>query len=92
MTQNFKKNRKKTRRIPKVTLLVFRVHGRTLNWNQSKECKCVMEFPLNHFNVLILGFSGYDRLFVLNCDNFFCPKFMDVVVKFQIYLQTEDRL
>ena len=39
--------------IPKVVLLVFRVRCGTLNSNQSKECECVMEFPLSHFNVLI---------------------------------------
>ena len=25
----------------------------TLNSNQSKQCECVMEYPLSHFNVLI---------------------------------------
>ena len=38
-------------RIPKVTLLVFCVRCGTLNSNQSKECECVMEFPLIHFNI-----------------------------------------
>ena len=40
-----------------VTLLVFRVHYETLNSNQSKEWKCIMEFPLIHFNVLIRPFG-----------------------------------
>ena len=33
-------------RIPKVTLLVFRVHCRTLNSNQSKESEYIMKIPL----------------------------------------------
>ena len=47
--------------IPKVTLLVFRVRCEILNRssNQSKECECIMEFPVNHFNVLIKVRSGY---------------------------------
>ena len=28
----------------------------TLNYNQSKEFECVMEFPLSHFNVLFKAF------------------------------------
>ena len=35
--------------IPKVMVLIFRVHCGTLNSNQSKEYECVMEFPLNHY-------------------------------------------
>ena len=30
----------------------FRVRYETLNSNQSKECECVMEFPLSHFIIL----------------------------------------
>ena len=46
------------RRIPKITLFVFRLRCGTLNTNQPKECECIMEFPLSHFNVLMLGLSG----------------------------------
>ena len=40
-------------RIPKVMLLVFHGCCGTLNSNQSKECECVMKYPLIHFNILI---------------------------------------
>ena len=40
-------------RILKVALLVFRVHCGTFNSNQSKQCECIMKFPLIHFNVHI---------------------------------------
>ena len=46
-------------RIPKVTLLLFRVRCETLNTNQFRECECVMGFPFIHFNVPLLGLSGY---------------------------------
>ena len=39
--------------IAKVTVLIFRVCCWTLNSNQPKECGCIMEFPLNHYNILI---------------------------------------
>ena len=42
--------------ISKVTLPLFRVRCGTLNSNQSKECKCIMEFPLIHFNILKKAF------------------------------------
>ena len=42
--------------ISKVTLPVFRVCCGTLNSNQSKECKRLMEFPLIHFNILKKAF------------------------------------
>ena len=66
-----------TSRIPKVTLLLFRVRCGTLNSNESKEYECLMEFPLIHFNLLLLGFSGYDLKFEKfekfeNSDN--CPR------------------
>ena len=48
-------------RFPKVTLLVFCVGCTTLNINQFKECECVMEFPLIHFNVFIKSLSGYGK-------------------------------
>ena len=38
----------------------FHRRCKNLNSNQSKECGYVMKFPLSHFNVLILGISGYD--------------------------------
>ena len=39
-------------------LLAFHMRCGTRNSNQSKECKCVMELPLIHFNVLIKGHFG----------------------------------
>ena len=39
--------------------LFFRVRCGTLNSNQSEEYECAMEFPLSHFNVLLLGLSLY---------------------------------
>ena len=38
---------------PENNSIVFRVRCGTLNTNQSKECECVVEFPLIHFNFLI---------------------------------------
>ena len=35
-------------------LLVFRVRCGTVNSNQAKEYGCVMQFPLIHFNVLVV--------------------------------------
>ena len=35
-------------------LPVYRVCCGTLKSNQSKECECVMEFALGHFNVLVV--------------------------------------
>ena len=43
----------------KVGLLVFMCVVELLNTNQSKECECIMEFPLINFNVLIKGLSGF---------------------------------
>ena len=45
--------------MPKVTILVFRVPC-DIRSNQSKECECIMEFPLSHFYVLIEDLSGYE--------------------------------
>ena len=47
---------------PKVTLLAFRMHRRTLNTNQSKECEWIMEFSLIHFNVLMQDLSVYNNV------------------------------
>ena len=48
-------------RIPKVALLVFPAHCGHLNSYQSKDCECIMEFPLSHFNVFKKRFSAYGR-------------------------------
>ena len=45
-----------------ITLRVFRVCCATLNSNQSKECECVVEFPLTHFNVFNKGFQDMSYL------------------------------
>ena len=46
-------------RIPKLTLLVFRVRCGSLNCSQYQEREGIMEFPLIPFNVLIQGLSGF---------------------------------
>ena len=53
----------------KYKLLVFGVRCRILSRNHSKECECVMEFPLIHFNVLKQPLSGYDFMQKINCYN-----------------------
>ena len=40
-------------------LLVFHMCCGTLNSNQAKECECVMELPLTHFNGLTYGLLEY---------------------------------
>ena len=60
---NYKQSQyRSSHRIPKVTLPVFRVRCGTLNGNKCKECECIMEFPLIHFNVLTLDLLGYDQM------------------------------
>ena len=60
---NFEQSQyRNSHRIPKVMLLVLCICCGTLNGNKSKECECIMEFPLICFNVLTLGFLGYDKL------------------------------
>ena len=43
-------------------LIVCHVYCGALNNNKCKECECVVEFPLIHFNVLTEDLSQYKHL------------------------------
>ena len=78
-------------RIPNVALLVFHVHCGTLKTNQSKECECIMEFSLIHFNVLVQGLSRCEKIFGWHFNiNVYWVKVVVNFFNFRTYVSIED--